>query len=111
MIVCTYEAHHRDTARRPLDGTRARGTAAALVIAEVSYMVGKRLGSKIEAAFLRGLEQFDVAAPSPEEWVAIGDVVERYGDFPLGAADASAVVLAERLSTDLIVTLDRRHFG
>jgi hypothetical protein len=38
-------------------------------------------------------------------------MVERYSDFPLGGTDASAAVLAERLGTDLIVTLDRRHFG
>jgi predicted nucleic acid-binding protein len=37
--------------------------------------------------------------------------VEQYADFPLGAADASVVALAERLGTDLIVTLDHRHFG
>ena len=28
----------------------------------------------------------------------------------LGTVDASIVVLADRLETDLIVTLDRRHF-
>jgi predicted nucleic acid-binding protein len=31
--------------------------------------------------------------------------------FPLGGADVSVAVLAERLGTGLIVTLDRRHFG
>jgi hypothetical protein len=29
----------------------------------------------------------------------------------LGTADAATVVLADRLGTDLVVTLDRRHFG
>jgi uncharacterized protein len=82
-----------------------------LVAAEVSYIVGRRLGPTIEAAFLRGLERFDVAAPRAEEWVAIAELVERYADFPLGAADASVAVLAERLGTDLIVTLDQRHFS
>jgi predicted nucleic acid-binding protein len=33
-----------------------------------------------------------------------------YRDFPLGGVDASVVALAERLNTDLVVTLDRRHF-
>ena len=37
--------------------------------------------------------------------------MDQYADFPLGAADASVVALAERLNTDLIVTIDRRHFG
>ena len=37
-------------------------------------------------------------------------VVERYQDLPLGLADASLVVLADRYETDTILTLDERHF-
>ena len=83
----------------------------ALVIAEVTFLVGRRLGPIAEAAFLRGLEGFDVEAPAPEDWARIAQLVETYGDFPLGGTDASVVALAERLGTDLVVTLDRRHFG
>jgi hypothetical protein len=83
----------------------------ALVVAEVTYLVGRRLGAAIEAAFIRGLSAVEVEAPSVEDWPAIANLVERYGDFPLGGTDASVAVLAERLGTDLIVTLDRRHFG
>jgi len=36
---------------------------------------------------------------------------EQYRDFPLGGTDASVVALAERLDTDLVITLDHRHFG
>ncbi len=83
----------------------------ALVVAEVAYLVGRRLGAGVEAAFLRGLATLEVEAPIAEDWPLIADLVERYGDFPLGGTDASVAVLADRLGTDLIVTLDRRHFG
>jgi predicted nucleic acid-binding protein len=83
----------------------------ALVVAEVTYLVGRRLGAATEAAFLRGLSAVEVEAPSNEDWADIADLVQRYGDFPLGGTDASVAVLAERLETDLILTLDRRHFG
>ena len=83
----------------------------ALVVAEVAYLVGRRLGAGVEAAFLRGLAELEVEAPIVEDWTAIAELVERYGDFPLGGTDASVAVLADRLGTDLIVTLDRRHFG
>lgn len=83
----------------------------ALVIAEVTYIVGTRLGSQAEAAFLRGLEEFDVEAPVAEDWPYIADLVEQYREFPLGGTDASVVALAERLGTDVVITLDRRHFG
>jgi len=83
----------------------------ALVVAEVTYLIGRRLGSSVEAAFLRGLAQYEVEAPGVDDWAAIAAMVERYGDFPLGSTDASVAVLAERLETDLLLTLDRRHFG
>ena len=83
----------------------------ALVVAEVAYLVGRRLGAGVEAAFLRGLATLEVEGPIAEDWPLIADLVERYGDFPLGGTDASVAVLADRLGTDLIVTLDRRHFG
>jgi len=83
----------------------------ALVVAEVTYLVGRRLGPATEAAFLRGLSAVEVEAPTTEEWARIAGLVEKYSDFPLGGTDASVAVLAERLETDLIVTLDRRHFA
>ncbi|MCZ7663108.1 MAG: PIN domain-containing protein [Thermoleophilia bacterium] len=83
----------------------------ALVVAEVTYLVGRRLGTAAEAAFLRGLAAVEVEAPSSDDWPAIAGLVQRYADFPIGGTDASVAVLAERLGTDRIVTLDRRHFG
>ena len=82
-----------------------------LVIAEVAHFAALRLGPGGEAAFVRGLNRFGVEDPHPDDWPLIADLVDRYGDFPLGTVDASIVVLADRLDTDLIVTLDRRHFG
>jgi len=83
----------------------------ALVVAEVTYMVGRRLGPAAEAAFLRGLKDFDVEAPAIEDWLRMADLVAQYAGFPLGGTDASVVALAERLETDLVITLDFRHFG
>jgi predicted nucleic acid-binding protein len=83
----------------------------AMVVAEATYLVGSRLGPKVEAAFLAGLVALDIEAPSSDEWTRIAELVERYADFPLGGTDASVVALAERLGANAIFTLDRRHFG
>jgi uncharacterized protein len=82
-----------------------------LVVTEVCYFAAKNLGAEVEAGFLRGLQTASVEAPTSDDWPLIANLVERYSDFPLGATDASVAVLAERLGTDLIVTLDRRHFS
>jgi len=83
----------------------------ALVVAEAAYLIERRLGPSAEAAFARGLNGLEIDAPLPADWPLIADLVERHADFPLGTVDASIAVLADRLGTDLIVTLDRRHFG
>jgi len=83
----------------------------SMVVAEVAYLIETRLGPDTEAAFLRGLRYANIQAPAPEDWGRIADLVERYRNFPLGGTDASVIVLAERLGTDTVLTLDRRHFG
>jgi predicted nucleic acid-binding protein len=82
-----------------------------LVVTEVAYFVERRLGPAVEAAFLRGLVELRVEAPLPEDWLLVAAMVERYADLGLGTVDASIAVLADRLGTNLIATLDRRHFG
>jgi predicted nucleic acid-binding protein len=83
----------------------------ALVIAETTYLIGSRLGPSAEAGFLGGLVGLDIEAPMPQDWPRIAELVETYGDFPLGGIDASVIALAERLATPVVITLDRRHFG
>jgi predicted nucleic acid-binding protein len=72
--------------------------------------VGRRLGPAVESQFLAGLGRIPVEAPFPEEWARISGLVEQYADFPLGGTDASVIALAERFQTDLVLTLDERHF-
>lgn len=81
----------------------------ALVVAEATYLIGTRMKPSVEAAFLRGLRSMRVEAPKPDDLERMAELVEQYGDFPLGGTDASVVALAERLGTDLVISLDRRH--
>jgi uncharacterized protein len=83
----------------------------ALVVAEVTYLVGRRLGPSVESRFLAGLAGINIQAPYPEDWDRVAELVEQYADFPLGGTDASVIALAERMATDLVLTLDRRHFA
>jgi predicted nucleic acid-binding protein len=83
----------------------------ALCVTEAAYLVERRHGPFVEARFLESLQTFEVVAPEPAEWRRIAELVRQYADFPIGATDASIVALAERLGTDTVMTLDRRHFG
>jgi len=111
-----YSAIDADDADHPrcravLERGDLRLIIACLVVAEVRYLVGSRLRPTQEMTFLRALSDFEVEAPLPEEWLRIADLVVQYADFPLGGTDASVISLAERVGTDLVITLDRRHFG
>jgi uncharacterized protein len=83
----------------------------AMVVAEATYFVGRRLGAVAESAFLSGVGQLDVEGPSREDFERIAELVEAYAGFPLGGTDASVVALAERIDAEVVVTLDRRHFA
>jgi predicted nucleic acid-binding protein len=99
-----------------LDELRAAGERLAIspcVLAEVDYLVSVRLGRPDQA--IKVLE--DVASgayhlePFYAEDVARAiEVMHTYADLDVGLADASNVVLAERLDTTDILTTDERHF-
>ena len=84
-----------------------------LVVTEVSYLLGSRLGYHAEVRFLGDLaaETLTVAPVAPGDWLRIAELVSIYHDLPLGAVDASVVAAAERLNIATIATLDRRDFS
>jgi predicted nucleic acid-binding protein len=97
--------------RMALSRADLRLVVPALVIAEATYFVGRRLGSAAESKFIRGVGELDIEGPSREDFPRIAELVEKYADFPLGGTDASVIALAERLDAPVILTLDRRHFA
>jgi predicted nucleic acid-binding protein len=84
-----------------------------LVVAEVTYLLGTRLGWEAEVSFLGDLASGNlvlepVHAADP---LRIAELVARYRDLPLGTVDGSLVAAAERLNVSEIATTDRRHFS
>lgn len=84
-----------------------------LVIAELTYFIEQRLGTRAELLFLADLTegQFSTEPVQPADWLRIAELVGRYRDFPLGTVDASVIACAERLGVTSVATLDHRHFG
>jgi predicted nucleic acid-binding protein len=82
-----------------------------LVLAEVDQLVAARLGRSAQAAWRRDVTG---GAYTIHWWSgAPGDAVtlaERYADLEIDLTDASLAVLAARLETTQIATLDERHF-
>jgi hypothetical protein len=89
-----------------------RVAVSPFALQEADYLVQTRLGIEAELSLLndvgRGvLELATFGAADIDECL---EVVRRYRSLDVGLAGASNVVLAERLRTKRMLTLDRRHF-
>lgn len=104
------DAHHAEVSAW-LDAEQDELATTPLIVAECDHLVATRGGP----AALTALRSDLAAGAYLVEWwpgaiVAAVRVAERYADTGLGLSDASLVVLAERLETISIATLDERHF-
>ncbi len=84
----------------------------ATVTAEVGYLLAREAGARVESLFLRSLAEGDFAAVdlTAADYARMAELVDTYGDLPLGTTDASVIAVAERLKLKDVATLDRRHF-
>jgi predicted nucleic acid-binding protein len=84
-----------------------------LVLTEVAYLLGTRLGWQAEVRLLGDLAstEFVIEPLHAADLLRIAELVARYHDLPLGTVDASVVAAAERLGIKQIATIDRRHFN
>lgn len=81
------------------------------ILAEISYLIERRLGTEVLESFLEDLESGAFSFECGEEDLQrIRELVTRYAELTLGFSDASVVACAERASAGRVLTLDRRHF-
>ncbi len=106
------DARHREVASA-IAADDGPFVVSPYVVAELDYLVATRRGTREEVAVLSELSSgaWELPALGPADLAEVRDVVDRYLDLGVGAADASLVVLARRYGTERILTLDRRHFS
>ena len=85
----------------------------ALVVTEVAYLVGTRLGSRCEVRLVQDFAEGNliVEPVHADDWLRIAELVHRYRRLKLGIVDASLVAAAERHGVEEIASLDHRHLG
>jgi hypothetical protein len=88
-------------------------TVPVTVLPEAAWLLGTRLGPRVEAAFVRGFADGaqEMEPLAGDDLPRAADLMLAYADLPLGFVDASIVAMAERLDITTILTTDRRHFG
>jgi predicted nucleic acid-binding protein len=110
--AATRDRHH-DACVQLLSSAQRPLLIPALVVTEVAYLLGDRIGPHAGLAFARSLEAGELLVEPvlDSDWSRIAELTATYGDLPLGIVDASVVALAERRKLEAIATLDHRHFA
>jgi len=103
-------SHQRCTAEIARLGDRTLVTSLA-VVTEATYLLG--FSVQAQASVLRfivagAMEIAELTVPELSQAAAL---MERYANLPMDFADATLVVLAERLRTPWVFTLDRKDFS
>lgn len=82
------------------------------VLAELDYLVQRRLGIPAEIEFLSDVDAgiYSVVPTTEDDLHRSIELVAQHGDLGLGITDASVAVLAARYRTVELLTLDERHF-
>jgi predicted nucleic acid-binding protein len=101
-----------ESARRVLESAPGPFFLSPFVLAELDYLVAARAGVEAELALLDEVAAgtYELVPFAREDVAEARRIIEAYRDLGIGLADASIVVLASKLGTDRILTLDERHF-
>jgi len=102
---------HRECAA-VLTGARGPFLLPAYVLAELDHLVRRLIGLEAELALLGEVvrEAYQVVDFGPTDLQRACQIIEQHSDHDIGLADASLVVLSERLGITDLLTLDERHF-
>jgi predicted nucleic acid-binding protein len=101
--------HARTTAA--LDADRGPYIVPVAILAEAAYFIERELGQGVLVAFIDDLIDGRFVLDCGESDLSRArNLVSRYGDLPLGLADAMVIACAERHGGK-VMTLDLRHFG
>jgi len=113
-LYAALDANERlhSRAAAALVASRPPRVLSPLVLAELDYLIGTRVGHAAQIALVhevqRGAYQLE---PFVADDVALcGRIMEKYADLAVGLADASVVVLANRHRTLDLLCTDERHF-
>lgn len=109
-LVALFKRRDRDHARvsRFLRENQCALLTTWPVVTEAWHLIGE----PAQLAFMRWVVEGGIAVLElePDDGSAMQVLLEKYRDRPMDLADASLVVLAERLGINEILTIDRSDF-
>lgn len=106
------DRHHADAVRAQARSKR-RIITTWPVLTETCHLLAARLGAHAVDSFLGAFvaRAYDVSDQSTADLVRMRELIAEYASLPMDLADASLVLLAERLGSGDILSTDVRDFG
>jgi uncharacterized protein len=105
------DANH-DAARAAIEADPAPFVLSPFVLAELDYLVQRRLGVGAECDLLDDVDVgvYTLVAFGDDDLGEAAALVRRYNDLGIGLTDASVVVLAGKYRTADLLCTDEQHF-
>ena len=102
----------RDRCRLQLDRLdRADLVTTEAVVTEVEYLLDFSVQAQAAFMLILASGRPRVEPMTGTDRPRLGELMVRYADLPIDYADATLIVLAERLAASRVFTLDRRDFN
>ena len=105
------DRHHR-AAKASLELVNEGLVTTWPVLTETCHLLSNRLSVDAELAFLRGITRgaAQILSLDAADLPRVGQLITKHRNLPMDLADASLVILAERLGHGRILSTDRRDF-
>lgn len=105
------DADHK-AARGVVDNAAGPFLLSPFVLAEVDYLVQRRLGVPAECSLLEDVDSgvYTLVSFHDDDLSQAVALVKQYADLGIGVADASVAVVAGRYRTVDLLSTDERHF-
>jgi len=112
LALANRRDRHHERARMVLSGLTEPLVTTWPVTTETCHLLLNRLGVQAQLAFMRSFEggAFEVVGNHSDQVGRLADLMTKYADLPMDLADASLVLLAERLGHGRILSTDQRDF-
>jgi hypothetical protein len=108
-LARTADPNHAD-ARAALESSDDLTVVPAPILAEVTYMLDRRLGARAVTLFLEGIRHGETLLDCADvDLPRVLELMARFHDLSLGFSDASVIACAERNGGE-VLTFDRHDF-
>lgn len=112
LALANRNDRYHDTAVASLKTLDQRLVTTWPVLTETCHLLLTRLGPDSQNRFMQSFAAgaFEVFSLEAADASPLGELMQKYADLPMDLADASLVLLAERLGHGRILSTDRRDF-